>query len=92
MSKRDIERINSKETVRYLEDLFKPNTLLSNPTPLVIPGIGKVTATSQKLTRYDDEIFERYFCFTKGKKTGEVIFRENNYLIKYETKANQIKK
>ncbi len=78
------ERICDEKTSEKLRYLFDRNTLFANLTPLEIPGIGKLTATSMKFTTVREGRLERYFSFEQEGRRGEISRRGEDYFITYQ--------
>ena len=71
--------IENKGTIKYLEEILSGKWIISNPTKLEIPGMGKIVATSKLQYEYEgNEIFP-YFAFEQNGIKGEIMKQKNHY-------------
>jgi len=75
--------IKNKKTIRYLKEILDREVQIYNPTPLEIPGFGKVTATSMVNLYVNDGEAIPYFRFKNKKQSGEFTKEGKKYFVAY---------
>jgi len=77
------QKIENKETVKYLEQIFSRELLIHNPMKFDLTGFGEITATSMVNNHHTGNGIVPYFSFENGEDAGEFFKENGKYFVQY---------